>query len=90
MEEKKLVGSVTEEEKKEIQTLFERKNGLVELIKSIPADNEVIYEKLIADMGTTTTRFQAWWDRMVAKYNWEKRPDGRWEIDFQTNNVYLD
>ena len=30
---KKLIGKVTEEEKKEIQSLYERKNGLTELAK---------------------------------------------------------
>lgn len=89
MAERKLIGSVSEEEKREIQTLFERKNGLTELIKSISPDNDALYEKLVADMGATSTRFQGWWDRMVAKYNWEKRPDGRWEIDFQTNEIFL-
>ena len=89
MEEKKHVGSVTEEEKNEIKTLFERKNGLAELMKSISPDNEVLYEKLVTDMGATATRFQAWWDRMAAKYQWENRPDGRWEINFDTNEVFL-
>ena len=42
---KKLIGKVTEEEKKEIQTLFERKNGLNELAKILTADNELLYEK---------------------------------------------
>ena len=31
---KKLIGKVTEEEKKEIQSLYERKNGLTELAKT--------------------------------------------------------
>ena len=36
---RKIVGQVTVEEKNEIQTLFERRNGLNELAKIVTADN---------------------------------------------------
>ena len=39
MEIRKVVGQVTPEERNEIQTLFERKNGLAELAKIVSADN---------------------------------------------------
>jgi len=86
---KKLVGQVSEEEKKEIQALFERKNGLAELSKILTADNDVLYEKLVKDMGETNTRFQKWWDDMGAKYTWESHPSGNWEINFQSNEIFL-
>jgi len=44
---KRKVGQVTAEEKNEIQTLFERRNGLNELAKILTPDNEILYEKLI-------------------------------------------
>lgn len=87
--ERKQVGQVTEEEKKEIQALFERRNGLNELARIVTADNEELYEKLVKDMGETGTRFQTWWDRMAEKYQWKSRPDGHWEINFATNEIYL-
>lgn len=86
---RKEVGKVTEEEKREIQTLFERRNGLNELVKVISADDDALYEKLVKDMGETGTRFQNWWDRMAVKYRWESTEAGSWEIDFGTNCVYL-
>ena len=61
---KKLVGQVTVEEKDEIQTLFERRNGLNELAKILSVDNVELYEKLVKDMGETGTKFQNWWDTM--------------------------
>ena len=67
---KKLVGTVTNEEKCEIQTLFERRNGLNELAGILTVDNEVLYEKLVKDIGETTE-------------------NGNWEIDFDTNEIYL-
>ena len=86
---KKLVGQVSEEEKNEIQTLFERKNGLAELSKILTAENDALYEKLVKDMGETNTRFQKWWDDMGIKYKWESLPNGNWEINFQSNEIFL-
>ena len=86
---KKKVGQVTPEEKDEIQQLFECRNGLNELAKILNADNTELYEKLVKDMGETGTKFQGWWDRMANKYQWESAVDGKWEINFETNEIYL-
>ena len=86
---KKLVGQVTPEEKNEILTLFERRNGLNELAKILTADNAELYEKLVKDLGDTGTKFQLWWDTMAEKYQWESAENGNWEIDFSTCEIYL-
>ena len=86
---RKLVGNVTPEERTEIQTLFERRNGLNELAKILTADNAELYEKLVKDMGETGTKFQQWWDRMAEKYKWESAEGGNWEINFDTCEIYL-
>lgn len=87
--QKKLVGQVTVEEKNEIQTLFERRNGLNELAMILTAENEALYEKLVKDMGETGTKFQQWWDTMGQKYQWESAEGGNWEINFETCEIYL-
>ena len=86
---RKKVGQVTPEEKNEIQTLFERRNGLTELAKILTADNGELYEKLVKDMGETGTKFQSWWDSMARKYQGESAADGNWEINFDTCEIYL-
>lgn len=86
---RKIVGQVTPEEKNQIQQLFERRNGLNELAKILTSDNETLYEKLIKDLGETSTKFQQWWDTMAAKYQWESIPNGNWEINFDTNDIIL-
>lgn len=86
---KKLVGQVTPEERTEIQTLFERRNGLSELAKILTADNIELYEKLVKDLGETGSKFQSWWDRMSNKYQWESASDGNWEISFDTCEIFL-
>lgn len=86
---KKEVGRVSPEERDEIQTLFERRNGLNELAGILTPDNAELYERLIKDMGETSTRFQQWWTRMSDKYRWESTEDGHWEIDFNDCTIYL-
>lgn len=86
---KTVVGMVTVEEKDLIQKLFERKNALNELAKIISVDNEALYEKLVKDMGETTTKFQQWWDNMAQKYQWESAEGGNWEINFETCEIVL-
>ncbi len=86
---KKEVGSVTAEERDEIQALFERRNGLAELAKILTADNAELYERLVKDMAETSTKFQNWWSSMSEKYSWESSPEGNWEIDFNDCTIYL-
>lgn len=85
----KIVGRVAPEEKQEIQTLFERRNGLNELAKILTPDNVELYERLVKDLGETTTKFQSWWNRMADKYQWESTPNGNWEINFDTCEIIL-
>ena len=86
---KKLVGQVTSEEKSEIKQLFGRKNGLNELAKILTADNSELYEKLVKEFYETNKKYQNWWDRMSTQYNWESAENGNWEINFETNEIYL-
>lgn len=89
MYEKQLVGKVTTDERDEIRHLYERRNGLVELSQIITDGNSELYERLVKDMGETTTKFQSWWDRMYSKYQWESDENGHWEINFDTCEIFL-
>ena len=86
---KKVVGQVSELEIREIQILFERRNGLNELAKILTADNTELHERLIKDLGETSIKFQKWWNQMSEKYQWESIDGGNWEIDFDTCEIYL-
>ena len=86
---KKEIGNVSVEERNEIQALFERRNGLIELAKIITPDNDELYNKLVKDLGETASKFQNWWDDMSKKHNWESSPNGHWEIDFNSCKIYL-
>lgn len=86
---KKEIGNVTSQERDEIQSLFERRNGLNELAKILTADNNELYERLVKDLSETTSKFQNWWDTMSRKYQWESIEGGNWEIDFNDCSIYL-
>ncbi|MBD5297008.1 MAG: CXXX repeat peptide modification system protein [Bacteroides sp.] len=86
---KKEVGRVTEQERDEIKNLFERRNGLNELAKILTTDNQELYERLVKDLGETSSKFQDWWNRMGEKYQWESLLNGNWEIDFNDCTIYL-
>ena len=84
----KVIGKVSELERDTIKALFERKNGLIELAKILTPESP-IYEKIVKDMGETSTKFQQWWDDMGKKYAWESSPNGRWSINFDTCEIML-
>ena len=86
---KERVGQVTLEERNEIQQLFERKNGLNELVKILTPENDALYQKIVKDMGETGTKFQNWWDQMSTHYQWKSSPNGHWEINFDTCEIFL-
>lgn len=90
----RVVGRVTAKERDEIQKLYERKNGLNELVVMFQQNgglenNKALYEKLVADMGQTTTAMQKWWSDKSKAYAWENIPGGHWSIDFDTCEIVL-
>lgn len=87
--EKKKVGIVTEEERDEIQKLFRRHSGLADLAKIVTADNVELYEKVVNDLGNTNSKFQDWWNKKGEKYHWESAENGRWQINFDTREIFL-
>ena len=85
----KIIVKVTELERDEILSLYERRNGLNELAKILTVDNIELYEKIVKDLGETGSKFQQWWDNMAVKYQWESAPNGHWSINFDTCDIYL-
>lgn len=93
--ERKRVGEVTQEEKSEIKSLYERKLALQEMLFVLPdkkineeAKNE-LYERIMIDLGTTKLKFDSWWGDKFQKYNWVITDEGDLSIDFLTNEIYI-
>jgi len=93
--ERRKIGSVTPEERDEMKALFERKNGLSELLRVLTgsgceeSSNRKIYDRVVRDMGEVKTKSQGWWDEKGVKYDWEKIKGYSWMIGFDTCDIYL-
>lgn len=85
---KERVGVVTKNEKDEIQGLFNRRSALQELFK-ICEGNDELYEKVLQDTIETQKMFSEWWSNTALKYCWKSNENGNWEINFETNEIYL-
>ncbi len=87
------IGTVTPEERDTIRRLFERKNGLVELFKSLTDvdkdEGSKLYDKVVQDMADTSAKYQGWFDAMTRKYGWENVRGCHYEIDFDRCEVFL-
>ena len=81
----KVICNLTENEKKEIEDIFEKKIALENLSK-LPdiMSNEGLYNKLISDYGKTTLLFQKWWKKATEKYKLEGKEV---RVDFETSQI---
>ncbi len=90
-----IVGKVTEQEKNEMLILFERKLGIDELAFTLESDllsddkKESMQDKMITEFGKIKLDMQTWWNKMYEKYKWEMIEGYKWNIDFQTCEIYL-
>ena len=82
--EKKVIWNLTDEECREIEDLFEKKNAYENLAKIIDASNDKMYQKLISDYSTTVSLFNKWWNDNSKKYKWQGQ---NWVIDFENKQV---
>lgn len=82
------VGIVTEEERNEIESLYEKKCALENLIKIVDVnENEPLYNKIISDYGVVIKQFDWWWKVTSQKYHWE---GGNWSINFESREIFMD
>ncbi len=93
--DEKMVGKVTVEEKNELLTLYERKNGIEELLGTLESgflneeETKKLLDKMYIEEGKAKLQMQEWWENMYKKYNWESKKGMQWNIDFRTCDIYL-
>ncbi|AUN02486.1 CXXX repeat peptide modification system protein [Clostridium botulinum] len=91
----KKVGMVTEIEKNEILSIFERRNALKELQMTLEQNSleslieDTLDHKVRRDLENMEKIFQGWWQDKGEKYQWESIENGEWEINFKTHEIYL-
>ncbi|WP_454055603.1 CXXX repeat peptide modification system protein [Clostridium sp. Marseille-Q7071] len=91
----KEVGFVTENEKNQIATLYERKLALDELEETLSNDSldislkKLLISKIETDKQKTNEKFNRWWANKNIKYKWKSNEDSSMlSIDFGTNKIY--
>jgi CXXX repeat modification system protein len=93
---KEKVGAVTENEKKAILRLYERKSALKELYLTLTSpyltgeERKTLYEMIVDDLEKAISQYEDWWREMPTKYNWKSIESGCWTINFETNEIYLE
>lgn len=86
---RKVIWTLNDKELDEIRQLYEKKIALENLVKILNPENEAMYNKVINDYSTVSSRFHNWWHDMSKKYNWESIENGKWSVDFDTSEVIL-
>jgi len=90
----RLIGKVTYQESDEIKKLYQRKSSLEELIQSFvnyskeELDASGLYERMITDYTTVRTDYQTWWDRKASLYRWSKGLSDKYQINFDTCEIF--
>ncbi|HEX9060972.1 MAG TPA: CXXX repeat peptide modification system protein [Clostridia bacterium] len=90
-----IVGMVTEKEKKELLCIYERKLAAQELFLSLEKDQvtkeqvEVLYQRLVPDLGNSMYQIQIWWQAMALKYKWDVKELEYLTINFDNKEIYL-
>lgn len=92
---KEKIGEVTEQEKKKILRLYERKVALEEL--GLTIDGPLLSEEMKNDvkrkieisMVAVEAAIDNWWNEVSVKYNWVFGDERKWEISFISNEVYI-
>jgi CXXX repeat modification system protein len=80
-----IIWTLSEEDKKIIEELYEKKVALENLIRIVDPGNEKLYQKMIEDYSKVTAKFNNWWQTTSRLYNWVGQT---WSVDFTTGNVF--
>ena len=85
------IGEVTAEECEKIKSIYMRKTALEELLLSMErtGDKGGVYDKIIADIVECNSNMNKWWTETSAKYGWGYDNKNRWEVQFNTKEVFL-
>lgn len=84
----KEVGTLTQEESRNLEELLEKKIALENLLK-ILSESQEIYKKVVRDYKNIVEEYEKWWTDTSDKYIWESIENSFWSIDFKSRKVYL-
>lgn len=86
--------TIEENEKKEILLLKERIGALNELYLGFEnldlEDRDALIARMKQRGNDTEKAIDLWWDKIKMKYNLKNRENGKWLLDFKTNDIFLE
>lgn len=91
-----IIGTVTDNEKKEIEKIYKRKlalESLARLWKGEQEDNQLndsMLNRLLDELGEVSFAMRKWWSDISKKYAWKYGNNYVWEIDFNTNEIIIE
>ncbi len=92
----RLLGTLEENEKSEIEEIYYRRVTLENMILVLQergnmeeSGSESLYQRLVQDMSETIKRMQDWWNKTSTYHGWEYRRENNWEVKFDSGEVYL-
>lgn len=84
----KEVGTLTQEESRNLEKLLEKKIALENLLK-ILSESQEVYKKVDRDYKNIVEEYEKWWRGTSDKHIWESTENFFWSIDFKSRKVYL-
>ncbi|HGH8026578.1 TPA: CXXX repeat peptide modification system protein [Streptococcus agalactiae] len=84
----KEVGTLTQEESRDLERLLEKKIALENLLK-ILSESQEIYKKVNRDYKKILEEYERWRRDTSDKYIWESTDNSFRSIDFKSRKVYL-
>ena len=92
----RLLGTLEENEKNEIEKIYYRRVTLENMILVLQergnmeeSESEGLYQRLVQDMSETIKGMRDWWDKTSKCHEWEYRQENNWEVKFDSGEVYL-
>lgn len=84
MKEKELIWTLSDEDFKEIEDLFEKKLALENLLRVEGIEKRTVYERAVEDLGKTVRLFNEWWINKSQEYQWKGQS---WSVDFNRQGI---
>jgi len=92
-----VLGKITEIEKRDITQLMGRKGALEDLFIvlgrqaeiGVEANTAQLYERIVNDMQQVKSEISDWWITVSTSHSWEYGPSNVWNINFDTDEVFL-
>lgn len=89
------IGFISNDECEEIKNLHTQKETLLDVFNSLATSGisdtskEEIYNRLLKDIAQQRLQISEWWKVTSQKYHWQARKDGKWQINYDSREVFL-